>query len=114
MAVLGEPGSAYRRDLEHQHQGDLSSLSDQLLEVYDLGSHRGPPGSLARTRCWSGMFGSTLGFGALVAGSAIPSSTYHEVSTSGHACELSGLLRAVEGVEVVVEAVAVIERHVDG
>ena len=37
MAVLGEPGSAYRRDLEHQHQGDLSSLSDQLLEVYDLG-----------------------------------------------------------------------------
>ena len=39
MVRLGEPGSQYRSELEHQHQGDLSSLLDQPLDVYDLGKH---------------------------------------------------------------------------
>ncbi len=39
LARLGELGSQYRRELEHQHQSDLSSLLDGPLDVYDLGKH---------------------------------------------------------------------------
>lgn len=39
LVRLGQPGSEYRRDLEHQYQGDVSSLVDQPLDVYDLSKY---------------------------------------------------------------------------
>ena len=36
IAKLGEPNSPYRRELEQQYQGDLSLLTDEPVDVYDV------------------------------------------------------------------------------